>query len=515
MTALSTAPSTPRGIRGSRAYAIVVCLFSSLGGLFFGYDQGVTGGVLVMPSFLDAFCVDVGKNSAADCREPVASKLPSNWLTFTTLYNVVYYLGCMLGAWLAAYVADRCGRRATVFSAGAFFCLGTAVLVATPPKQHAMALVARVVQGMGVGNSSFALPLFGAEVAPKEIRGLLSGFMQMTVVTGLLLANVVNYVVKNAAEGWRISNGVAMFPPLVVMAGIFCVPESPRWVFQHRGRQAAQMTLQRLRQTSSVEDELDAINEQLDEEHHGRRVTWSELVRPLVRRRVFIAMTLQLLQQATGINPVLTYGGQIFRDVAGDGILSLLVLTIVNFVSTIPAMRWVDTCGRRRLLLLGAVGMSLGHLVAAIAFTVGCLGDTNQSSCDRVAAYVIIVATAFFVFNFAISWGPVCWIYPAEIFPLRVRAKALSLSTMTNWAMGALMIGIPKLFPYLNINGVFFLFFALCLCCWAFVFLLCPETKGLLLEDIEALFHQASSQPHENIDAAPSPAIKFSPIASP
>ncbi|KAF0717221.1 Aste57867_2423 [Aphanomyces stellatus] len=112
----------------------------------------------------------------------------------------------------------------------------------------------------------------------------------------------------------------------------------------------------------------------------------------------------------------------------------------------------------------------------------------------------MIVATAFFIFNFAISWGPICWIYPAEIFPMRVRAMAVSLSTMANWAMGALMIGILKLFPYLNINGVFYLFAALCTCAGTFVYYFCPETKNLLLEEIELLFN-----PHVVPDDIPTP----------
>ncbi|RLN86318.1 hypothetical protein BBJ28_00025462, partial [Nothophytophthora sp. Chile5] len=360
-----------------------------------------------------------------------------------------------------------------------------------------------------------SLPLFGAEMAPKELRGLLSGFMQMTVVTGLLVANVVNLAVEHAREGWRYTNAVAMLAPLVVMVGIFCVPESPRWIYKHKGRAAALKTLQRLRQTEYVTHELDAIGEQLALEKgvgvptptggSAANSTSSSSWRGMwhvasIRRRLLIAMTLQLLQQATGINPVFTYGGQIFKDVVGNGILSLLVLTGVNFLSTIPAMRWVDTCGRRQLLLLGAAGMFLGHLISALTFTVGCHGNTENSGCSAGAGYVIIAATAFFVFNFAISWGPVCWIYPTEIFPMHVRACAVSVSTMTNWAMGALMIGVPKLFPYLNVNGVFFLFAVLCAVCGVFVYCTCPETKGILLEEIEALFDRSVATTKELLE---------------
>ncbi|EQC33654.1 hypothetical protein SDRG_08758 [Saprolegnia diclina VS20] len=361
------------------------------------------------------------------------------------------------------------------------------MLVLTNKMGHTLALIARIIQGMGVGNSSFSLPIFGAEMAPKELRGMLSGFMQMSIVTGILLAGIINIVVEKQEKGWRTTNAVAMAFPVIVMAGIFFVPESPRWLYKAKGREVAETELKRLRRTENVGAELQAIGDALEEEGHDS-ATWADLWHPSIRPRLIIAMLLQLLQQATGINPVFVYGGQIFKDVVGDGLTSLLILQIVNFVSTIPAMYWVDKIGRRKLLLLGGAGMVIGHLVSAIAFSAGCHGDTEDSGCSKGAGWTMIVFTAFFIFNFAISWGPICWIYPAEIFPMNVRAKAVSASTMTNWCMGALMIGIPKLFPYLNINGVFFLFAALCTVAGVYVYFKCPETKGVLLEDIEQLF---------------------------
>ncbi|KDO29233.1 hypothetical protein SPRG_05444 [Saprolegnia parasitica CBS 223.65] len=490
---------------GSKVYAIVVCVFASLGGIFFGYDQGVTGGVLVMDSFLNDFCIGYDGNTETACKAN-SSFLPDNWLNFTTLFNVLYYLGCIAGAYVGGVVADKFGRRATIFSAGVLFCVGTLMLVLTNKMGHTLALIARIIQGMGVGNSSFSLPIFGAEMAPKELRGMLSGFMQMSIVTGILLAGIINIVVEKQEKGWRTTNAVAMAFPVIVMAGIFCVPESPRWLYKAKGREVAETELKRLRRTENVGAELQAIGDALEEEGHDS-ATWADLWHPSIRPRLIIAMLLQLLQQATGINPVFVYGGQIFKDVVGDGLTSLLILQIVNFVSTIPAMYWVDKIGRRKLLLLGGAGMVIGHLVSAIAFSAGCDGDTDDSGCSTGAGWTMIAATAFFIFNFAISWGPICWIYPAEIFPMNVRAKAVSASTMTNWCMGSLMIGIPKLFPYLNINGVFFLFTALCALAGVYVWFKCPETKGLLLEDIEYLFGVKNGKTVDDVVTPPQHSI--------
>ncbi|CAK4086723.1 unnamed protein product [Aphanomyces euteiches] len=473
---------------GSKAYAIIVCVFASLGGIFFGYDQGVTGGVIVMDSFLRDFCVGYDGNTMTDCTSTSAT-LPENWLNYTTLYNVLYYIGCIFGAVLGGLIADKLGRRASIFFSGFIFCIGTCMLVFSNSGNHILTLIARIIQGFGVGNSSFSIPIFGAEMAPKELRGMLSGFMQMTVVTGLLLAGIINYIVKDTHHGWRTTNAVAMAFPVILMIGIYFVPESPRWLYQRKGREAAETSLKRLRKTDNIGDELKAIGDALEEEG-ADEVTWKDVFHPSVRRRVFIAMALQFLQQASGINPVFTYGAQIFKDVLGDGIAILLLLQIINFLSTIPAMYYIDKTGRRGLLLLGAAGMTLGHLVFGIAFTAGCKGNDKDLGCSKTTGWIMIVATGFFIFNFAISWGPICWVYAAEIFPLKVRAKAVSLSSGANWTMGAAMVGIPKLFPYLHVNGVFFLFCALAALSGVFVYFYCPETRNLMLEDIEKLFNK-------------------------
>ncbi|CAK4663631.1 unnamed protein product, partial [Aphanomyces euteiches] len=242
-----------------------------------------------MSSFLKDFCENYDGNTYDACS---SSKSPSNWTNFTTTYNVLYYVGCMIGAYFGGVVADKLGRRATIFTAGFLFCVGTCLLVFTTKGNHTMALIARVIQGVGVGNSSFSLPIFGAEMAPKELRGMLSGFMQMSIVTGLLMAGLINYGVQHTEWGWRTTNAVAMAFPVIVMIGIYFVPESPRWVYQHKGREAAEATLIRLRKTENVGDELKAIGDVLEEEGNGE-ATWKDVFHPSIRRRVFIAMALQ------------------------------------------------------------------------------------------------------------------------------------------------------------------------------------------------------------------------------
>ncbi|KAL4115703.1 hypothetical protein PRNP1_013384 [Phytophthora ramorum] len=473
---------------GSRTYAIIVCAFASLGGFFFGYDQGVTSGVLIMDSFLNDYCVGWHNFTYDECTRST-SDLPGEWTTFTVWYNMVYNLGCLVGALIGGYVADRFGRRATIFSAGVLFCIGTTWVCLNPAQDHTLMYLARIVQGFGVGNSSFSLPLFGSEMAPKELRARLSGLMVFPVTFGQWLANLVNILVENDNNGWRISNAVSMIPPIIVLIGIFCVPESPRWTYQQKGKEKAEAVLKRLRQTENVQRELAAIGDQIAEED-AAGLGLKELWEPSIRRRVIIAMVFQLGQQATGINPIMTYGALIFKDITGAGIYASLLLSGVNCLSTLPGLFMLDKYGRRQMALIGAVGMLLGHLFAAVLFTAICSGDVDNAGCPEVGGWFICIGTAFFVFSYAVSWGAVPWIYCSEIFPMNVRATAVSLSTAANWVGGALMTEVVKLFPYMNINGVFFMFAGLSVCCGLFVYYYCPETKGLLLEDIEELFRK-------------------------
>jgi SP family sugar:H+ symporter-like MFS transporter len=214
--------------------------------------------------------------------------------------------------------------------------------------------------------------------------------------------------------------------------------------------------------------------------------------------RLGIGVAIHILQQATGINPIFTYGGIIFENVLGKGIISLLILSGANLLSTIPALFLFDRLGRRNLLIFCGLGMVVGHLVAATVFVTGCttvkkiINDTitNEEiiNCKTSSGILMLVFTVIFVAFFAFSWGPIAWIYAAEIFPLKVRAKAVSITTGSNWFMGTIMSYILELISPIGMHGVFYLFSGLCLLAVMFVYLFCPETKGILLEDIDEAF---------------------------
>ena len=487
-------------VRSDKAnFAIVLAAFASLGGWFFGYDQGVTGGIVVMDSFKNDFCIGVYANKS-ECNLPVAA-LPSDYRRFIALFTLLYNVGCFIGAvFISSFIAEKFGRRAIIFTAAALFLTGTSIVIFPPggsTKLMGLTLFGRVVEGIGVGCSSFSCPLYASEIAPTNLRGMLSGFMQMTVVTGLFIANVVNFPLRNHKWGWRISNGVILIAPITIMIGIFFCPETPRWLFKNKSREAAEKSLRRIRRIDDVTSELDVIADAIQKE--GHQFSSKELfTTKKMLRRLGIGMGIHILQQATGINPIFTYGGIIYESVIDEGIVALLILSGVNLLSTIPALFLFDRLGRRNLLLFGGLAMVVGHLVAATVFVTGCTveqspinGSTATEeviSCNTSAGILMLIFTAIFVAFFAISWGPIAWIYAAEIFPLNVRARAVSLTTGSNWFMGTIMSYIIELIAPLGIHGLFYLFSGLTLLAVIFVYLFCPETRGVLLENIEERF---------------------------
>jgi MFS transporter, SP family, sugar:H+ symporter len=255
--------------------------------------------------------------------------------------------------------------------------------------------------------------------------------------------------------------------------------------------------LQRIRQLDDVTAELDAIDEAIRIE--GTQLSFKEfLTTKKLVQRVMIGTGIHILQQATGINSIFTFGGIIYESILGKGIVSLLILAGVNLVSTIPALFLFDRLGRRNLLIFAGLAMVVGHVAAATVFVIGCnvMARTSNGTalsetvvqCTSSAGILMLVFTAIFVAFFAISWGPIAWIYTAEIFPLNVRGFAMSITTGSNWFMGTMMSYILELITPLGIHGVFYLFSGLTCLAVIFVYLFCPETRGILLEDIDERF---------------------------
>ncbi|KAJ5771173.1 uncharacterized protein N7511_003224 [Penicillium nucicola] len=477
-------------------------LFASLGGLVYGYNQGMFAQVLTMKSFQIAT-----QNYAAQ------TGIEQGMLTS------ILELGAWVGTLFNGYLADALGRRVTVLVAVVVFCVGVIVQACTENKDFVLG--GRFVTGLGVGSLSMIVPLYNAELAPPEIRGSLVAVQQLAITFGIMISFWIGYGTNyiggtgetQSDAAWLIPVCIQVLPALVLAAGMMMfMPQSPRHLM-NTGRDAECLTtLARLRGTS--EDDLLVRIEHLEikslylfekevaaEKYPnyqdgsfssrfkiGFYDYCSLVTNKSLFKRTATACMIMVFQQWNGINAINYYAPYIFRDMGlGGNTISLLatgVVGIVEFLFTIPAVLWVDQIGRKKILIAGAIGMASCHFIVA-----GIIGSYQNSFDEHKAAgWVAIVFVWIFVINFAYSWGPVAWIVTSEVFPLSMRAKGVSLGGSSNW-LNNFAVGTATS-PFLEKSnfGAFIFFGCITTIAVVYVIFLVPETKGRTLEEMDELF---------------------------
>ncbi|KAJ1919845.1 hypothetical protein H4219_001754 [Mycoemilia scoparia] len=463
----------------------MVCAVASLGGLLFGYDQGNMSEILQMPPFLEYF------------NYPNA--------THQGLMTSMLTLGCFLGALCSAYLADRLSRKYAIMVGCAVFIIGSALQ--TGAVNEAMMIVSRIIGGIGVGILSNIVPLFQSELAPPEIRGRLICLQQIAITGGIMVAFWIGYgcsKIKTTAS-FRIPLGVQIIPALVLMAAIMFMPFSPRWLIAKGRDEEACAVLAKLRAGGDLDHpmvirEFNEIKEVVTSEKEVESGSYLELVKHPVRRRVIIGIVVQAFLQLTGINTIMYYAPKIFKQAGLKGtdapLLAQGINGVLNFLCTIPITVYIDKWGRRSTLMFGALGMVVAYIAMGTIMAV--YGKPFQDGSDTSIAYdngAASRATMAFVYIFvacyALSWGPICWIYPSEIFPMRVRAKATSITTATNWIFNFLVAQVAPILMSDITWGLYIIFACFNLLAFMHVFFFCPETKGVMLEDMDELFGQS------------------------
>ncbi|HZY96975.1 MAG TPA: sugar porter family MFS transporter [Candidatus Cybelea sp.] len=435
-----------------RAYVLLVASVAALGGLLFGYDTGVISGAVLF----------ITKDFA----------LPMRLQAFTIS---VVLIGCIAGSAVAGVVADRIGRRWTLFVAGVIFFVGGIVSALAP--NEAMLLAGRLVVGVAIGFSSVVAPLYISEVAPASVRGALVSLYQFAITVGILMAYLVDYAWA-AAEQWRWMLGLAVLPALILMAGMLGMPESPRYLFKIGLGRRARDELQRIYRDPAEEAQEEAsIVESLRTKRRG----FEAFRQPSIRLALFIGVTLAVLQQITGINTVIYYGPQIFQMAgiasASASILAQTLVGTVNCGMTLIAIFFVDRIGRKPLLYAGLSGMFIGLASLAYAF--------SQPHLSGSLGTIALASMMVYVGCFAFSFGPILWLLLSEIFPLPARALGMSLSTLANW-VGNFLVSqfFLTMVARLGRPGTFSIYAALCIVTILFVRAMVPETKRELLERI-------------------------------
>lgn len=475
------------------AYLISIVLVAVLGGLLFGYDTAVISGA---EKGLQAFFLGADDFAYTDA-----------WHGFTCASALV---GCIIGSAISGYLASNWGRKRSLFFAGVMFFISA--LGSMEPEflffEHGDSsfslLVAfniyRVIGGVGVGLASAICPMYIAEVAPSNIRGTLVSWNQFAIIFGQLVVYFVNFIIlgENAnpiieamkvlnpdeAE-WTISTGWRyMFGSEAVPAGLFTilislVPETPRYLVMAGRDDKALGILQRINGATAGKEILDEIKNTITEKTE-RLFTYGVMV-------IFIGIMLSVFQQAVGINAVLYYAPRIFGDMGmTDPMVNTVVMGVVNILFTLVAIFTVEKWGRRPLLITGSIGMAVGAFGVALTF--------GNASMSMVCMVSIMVYSAAFM----MSWGPICWVLIAEIFPNTIRGKAVAIAVAFQWIFN--WIVSSTFVPMFNMKtagdpdfGHWFtygLYGVICVIAAVFVWRLVPETKGKTLEDMSKLWRK-------------------------
>jgi SP family arabinose:H+ symporter-like MFS transporter len=422
---------------------------AALGGLLFGFDTVVISGTtqsLTELYHLTPFALGVTVTSAL--------------------------IGTIVGSLTAGIPGDAIGRRDSLRFMAVLYVISA---VGCAFAWNWFALVAfRFIGGLGIGGSSVLGPMYIAEISPAKWRGRLVGFFQFNVVLGILLAYLSNYVIGTMGLGaaeWRWKLGISALPAVFFFLMLFGIPRSPRWLAK-KGRTDEARDVLRLIGEQDYEAELKDIVASIDAEHHQHDSIWNRQY----RLPIFLAMTIGMFNQLSGINAILYYLNQIFADAGFNKVssdLQAVAIGATNLVFTMIAMTIIDKLGRKLLLLIGAVG------TASCLAGVAAIFLTHQHR--ELLVWLLVTYIAFFAF----SQGAVIWVYIGEVFPNRVRAQGQSLGSFSHWFMaGVISLGFPPLAA--KSGGYPFIFFSVMTIVQFIVVLkVYPETKGVSLEEMQ------------------------------
>ncbi len=467
MTAFSEPGPLDLRARYDYTYIWTISIVAALGGLLFGYDWVVIGGA--KPFFERHFQLN--------------SEFARGWANSCAL------IGCLVGAVVAGALSDMFGRKRLLIIS-AFLFMATSIGNGLAPNFTTF-IIWRMLGGVAIGLASNLSPMYIAEVAPAQMRGRLVAINQLTIVIGILLAQFINWsLVRNLPQGatdefirgswygqagWRWMFALTAVPSLLFFAGMFMVPESPRWLAKNGRHTRARTVLGRIGGDDYAAVALADIEATLVNEFE--KVDFRELLDPRMKRVLLLGVTLAVLQQWCGINVIFNYAEEVFRAAGYDisDVLKNIAWTgSANLLFTFVALGLVDRGGRRPLMLFGAAGLAVIYTAMGICYR------------GEVKGWPMLVLVLAAIGCYAMSLAPVTWVVISEIFPNRIRGAAMSVAVSSLWiACFILTYTFPLLNKGLGPAGTFWLYASICVIGFAFIFFRLPETKGKTLEDIE------------------------------
>lgn len=451
--------------QANNSYLLFIALTAALGGFLFGYDTAVISGTI---GFVKSkFALDA---------------VMEGWFVSSAL------VGCIAGVSFAGELSDRVGRKKALIASGFLFSLSA--LGCAISASHTQLIVFRLLGGVGVGVASMLSPLYISEVSPANIRGRMVALYQLAIATGILVAYFTNaWLLKNsmgleiqnvllqkifAEEVWRAMFGSEVVPAMLFFITMFFIPESPRWLAARGKDLEAGFVLAKINGSSLAIKELASINEAIAKEEKG---SWKALFQPGIKVALLAGVFLAVLSQFTGINAIIYYGPRIMEASGlklSDALGGQVIIGIVNVAGTVFTIMKIDKYGRKKLMLWGVSGMCISLIIVGILFYL-----------NMTSGVVILIFILTFCASFSVGYGPVVWVLLSEIYPTKMRGRAMSIATLSLW-IGTALIGqlVPWMLENLTAAGTFFVFALFCIPV-PFILRRIPETKGMSLEDIE------------------------------
>lgn len=464
----STSQSVADAVHLHSRYVWVISAVAAMGGLLFGYDWVVIGGA---KPFYEAY---FGLNS---------QKL-IGWANSCAL------IGCLIGSILSGSISDRFGRKKLLILSALLFAISS--ILTGWANSFSAFITWRMLGGVAIGIASNVSPTYIAEVSPAKWRGRLVSLNQLTIVGGILAAQVVNWLIAeqvprgataermaaswNGQFGWRWMFTAVAVPSLIFFFSSLGLPESPRWLVKRGKSEPARRTLGKIGDQRYADETLTEIESSIAAETQNN-LQGLELFAPRVRSILAIGIVLAILQQWSGINVIFNYAEEVYRN-AGYGVsdvmFNIVITGTINLAFTLVALGLVDRFGRRPLMLFGCAGIGLSHLLIGIAYL------------THIGGVWLLVFTLAAIGCFAMSLGPVTWVLISEIFPNRIRGAAVSIAVSALW-IGSFILTFtfPLILHAAGSAATFWLYAGICFAGFVFVWLRIPETKGRTLEEIE------------------------------
>ena len=452
----------------NKQFILGITLVSAMGGLLFGYDWVVIGGA---KPFYERF-FDIAN-----------SPYMQGWAMSSAL------IGCLVGAMASGYLADRFGRKRPLIAAAALFTIAAVGTGAV--NEFTLFIIFRLIGGLGIGLASAISPMYIAEISPAKMRGRLVSVNQLTIVIGILAAQIINYLIAekvpegvtdsmilqswNGQTGWRWMFWAGTVPAVMFFVFSFFIPESPRFLAKSGKWKSAAYILEKIGGAQYAIQEQKEIAETL----HGTssKIDWKALSSKKVRPVLILGVVLAVFQQWCGINVIFNYAEEVFTSAGysvGDMLFNIVITGTVNLVFTFLAMRMVDSWGRRKLMLLGSIGLAVIYFM---------LGSSYYFELKGLAILVLVMVA---IATYAMTLAPITWVVLSEIFPNSIRGTAMAISTTSLWiACFVLTYTFPILNKLLNASGTFWLYGFICFFGFLFILKKLPETKGISLEEIE------------------------------